>query len=144
MKPPKLLFPSILLLLYTRLNLLPNVIGSKLPSTTSGNIESFPRSAIVSSRSELGAVGYKEDRHSRSASTAVGSYTAAASTTSAAQVSRRNDDLWYLEQSVVSYIVWILNQKQLFSLPKMFLLKILLFSESTCSAWSTNAISVWI
>lgn len=99
----KVFFPSILLLLYTRLNLLPNVIGSKLPSTTSGNSESFSRSTIVSSRSELAAVGHKED-HSRSASNAVPNYTAAASTTSAAQVSRRNDDLWYLDQSVVSCI----------------------------------------
>ena len=81
-------------------HLIPNVSGIKVPASGIKSElllrhNSSPRSAVVGNK----------DRYSKSASTLIPSIAAAASTASAAQVSRRNSDLWYLEQSVVSYLL---------------------------------------
>lgn len=90
-----------IILVIENLNLLQNVKGSKLP--VSGVQNERISSQIAQKYQESAIVGNKA-RYSKSASTLIPSIadtTAAASTTSAAQASR-NNDLWYLEQSVVS------------------------------------------
>lgn len=93
-----------IIFVFGNLNLLPIAAGNK---TLAIAVESKPFLRQIAPNSERSAVVGNKDRYSRSASTLIPSISAAASTTSAAQVSRRNNDLWYLEQSVVSYMEFL-------------------------------------